>query len=175
MQSLRPDNNATDHTAVRPMTFEWDVGLEHPMTKCGYAYWLGCRGKRAMPSRSDLNPSAMRAFAAHVGLIEIRGHSTERPDYFVRLAGSEWEDVYGQMTGHTLDEFLPPHIEERWNRVFDAVRTSVAPLRVTTGIEFQKKTWLSCEMFVAPLGDAQTPTMLFMTFASWKASDGCPA
>jgi hypothetical protein len=41
--------------------------------------------------------------------------------------------------------------------------------RVTTGIQFQRKTWIEAEMFVAPIGDDEV-TMLFMTFVAASAA-----
>ncbi|MDE2631414.1 MAG: hypothetical protein KGM97_10545, partial [Alphaproteobacteria bacterium] len=67
---------------------------------------------------------------------------------------------------------IPPHIEPSWRAVFDAVRTAQKPLRVATRIDFQNKTWLNCEMFVAPLGKDGQVSMLFMTFAAWTDHAG---
>ncbi len=66
-----------------------------------------------MPSRADLDPVAMRKFTAHVGLIEIRQADGSDIAYFIRRAGTKWEEVYGAITGHLLHEFLSPEIEAR--------------------------------------------------------------
>lgn len=124
-----------------------------------------------MPSRADLDPRAMRAFSSHVGLIEIRKDGQPDAEYFIRLAGGAWEDVYGRMSGRYIHEFLPPEVAPRWREVFDAVRARKAPARVTAGVSLENKAWLDCEMFVAPLGDGGEPTMLFMTFVAWSADE----
>jgi hypothetical protein len=124
-----------------------------------------------MPSRGDLDPAAMRRFSRHVGLIEIRKGTGPGVDYFIRLAGGAWEDVYGRMSGRYIHEFLPPDVAQRWREVFDAVRARKTPARVTAGVSLENKIWLDCEMLVAPLGEDGEPSMLFMTFVAWSADD----
>ncbi len=151
---------------VQPLEFDWTAQFSKPATILAYEFWRSCCAGRAMPSRADLNPVAMRKFTQHVGLIEIRKEGSHI-DYFIRRAGTKWEEVYGAITGHLLQEFLPPAIETSWRLVFDAVREARAPLRVTTRVDFQRKNWLKIEMFVAPLGEDGEVTMLFMTFVGW--------
>ena len=153
--------NATQNTRARGMVLDWELQARQPPIIAARDYWLSRRGERPMPNRADLNPVAMRAFTEHVGLVEIRRE--QDVDYFIRRAGGRWEAVFGPMTGKLVQEFLPPEIETRWREVFDAVREARAPLRVTSGIRFQRKSWLEAEMFVGPLGDGDV-TMLFMAF-----------
>lgn len=155
------------NTSVRAlnMAFDWDLQATQPAIVRARDYWQSRRNGRPMPNRADLNPVAMRSFTEHVGLIEIR-HEPDS-DYFIRRAGLKWEAVFGPITGRFIHEFLPPEIESRWRQVFDTVYNAAAPLRVTTDIRFQRKSWLEAELFVAPLGDAEI-TMLFLAFASWN-------
>ena len=149
-----------------PLEFDWTVQLHQPATLLAYEYWRSRCAGRAMPSRADLDPVTMRKFTSHVGLIEIREAEGQGITYFIRRAGTKWEEVFGVMTGRFLHEFLSLEFEARWREVFDAVREAKAPVRVTTGIHFQRKTWLETEMFVAPLGENNKVTMLFMTFVA---------
>ena len=123
-----------------------------------------------MPSRDDLRPTAMRKFTEAVGLVEIRTDIGPDVEYFIRRAGTQWEGVFGPMTGKFLHEFLPPEIELRWREVFDAVRLAVSPVRAAAGIRFQRKTWLQAEMFVAPLG-IETVSMLLVAFVAWHTNE----
>jgi hypothetical protein len=157
---------ANSSAPIRGMAFDWDLQARQPAIIRARDYWLSCRGDRAMPSRADLNPVAMRGFTEHVGLVEIRRDAGAEADYFIRRAGTRWEAVFGPMTGRLIQEFLPPEIETRWRKVFDAVCNAGAPLLVTTDILFQNKSWLEAEMFVRPLGDGEV-AMLFLAFTSW--------
>ncbi len=153
---------------TQPLQFDWELHFAREATRLASTYWHSRLDGRAMPSRADLNPAAMRNFTQNIGLIEVRRDSAPHVEYFIRRAGSDWEKVFGCMTGRFIHEFLPPEIEMRWRRVFDAVREKVAPVRVTTGIQFQAKTWLTTEMFVAPLGESGEQNMLFLAFTAWS-------
>jgi hypothetical protein len=152
--------------------FDWGLQFTREATRLASAYWHARAEGRAMPSRADLNPADMRTFTENIGLIEIRRDSGPHVEYFIRRAGSDWEKVFGAMTGRFIHEFLPPEIEVRWRKVFDAVRVKKAPVRVITGILFQAKNWLTTEMFVAPLGLANEPDMLFIAFTAWSGNRG---
>ncbi|HEY3637958.1 MAG TPA: PAS domain-containing protein [Rhizomicrobium sp.] len=147
------------------MAFDWELQATQPVIVRARDYWQSRRHDRPMPTRADLDPASMRSFTEHVGLIEVRQGS--EIDYFIRRAGTKWEAVFGSMTGRLIQEFLPPEIETRWRQVFDAVCRAKAPLRVTTDILFQGKSWLDAEMFLGPLGDGEV-SMLFLAFTSWN-------
>ena len=152
---------------VSPLDFDWNLEFQHDATVLGLEYWESrCQG-RLMPRREDLDPVAMRKFTGHVGLVEIRPGIGEDVEYFIRRAGTKWEDVYGPITGRYLHEFLPPKLETCWRTAFDAVRKAKAPVRITTKIDFRGRNWLSSECLVAPLGISSEPSMLFVTFVAW--------
>lgn len=151
------------------IAFDRSLKFTNPATIAACEYWKSCCVGRSMPERDDLKAAAMRAFTQHVGLIEIRPESDGTVDYFIRLAGGKWEEVFGPMTGRYIHEFLPPTIETRWREAFDRVREAQTPLRVTARIKFQLKFWLTAEMFIAPLGKTSV-SMLFMTFVASRAS-----
>ncbi|MDE2134935.1 MAG: PAS domain-containing protein [Alphaproteobacteria bacterium] len=163
-----PKKGTTVGARAQSLEFDWTLQLTKPATILACEYWRSRCGGRSMPNRNDLDPVAMRKFTPHVGLIDIRKAEDGTTDYFIRRAGTKWEEVYGPMTGRYLWEFLPPEIEPNWREVFGAVQAAKAPVRVTTGIDFQGKTWLKAEMFVAPLGEGGDVSMLFMTFVSWS-------
>lgn len=149
-----------------PMTFDPALDLTHRATQAAREYWEARRAERVMPARCDLDHAGMRNFIAHVGLIACSDDETPCP-YRVRLAGSEWEAVFGPMTGRCLSEFLGPDIEDRWRQVFDSVRLERKALKVSTRVGFKSKTWLEAEMFVAPLSeDGETVSMLFLCFSA---------
>ena len=122
-----------------------------------------------MPEFQDMAAASMQDFAGHIGFIEIRPESDGSVDYFIRLAGEKWEEIFGAMSGRYIHEFLPPAIEMRWRDAFDRVREAKAPARVTARIHFQLKFWLRAEMLIAPLG-GKSVSMLFMTFVASRAS-----
>lgn len=147
------------------MVLDARLALAHPATRAAREYWETRCKDRTMPARGDLDHAGMRGFIAHVGLVACSG-GDEISTYRIRLAGTEWEAVFGPMTSRCLSEFLSPEIERRWHEVFDAVCDRKAPLRVSTRLGHKGKTWLDAEIFVAPLSeDGDQVTMLFLCFA----------
>ncbi len=155
-------------TAFTPLVFDWSLAMTREPTRLACEYWRSRCGSSWAPQRTDIAPAAMRKFIAHVGLVTIES-AGGRNLYTIRHAGTEWENVFGPMSGKRLDEFLPAAIENRWRDVFDSVCGAMAPLRVTTRIEFRGKTWLRTELFVAPLrGADDSLPMLFICFTTWS-------
>ncbi len=119
-----------------------------------------------MPSRDDLQFSAMARFAAHIVLVDVRAAPDTRTEYFIRLAGTQCEAVFGSVSGRTTIQVAPAHIEKRWRSVFDIVLNAKLPVRITAGIEFADKVWLETESLIAPLGRDGDVSMLFICFTA---------
>jgi len=151
---------------VSPNYIDWTLGFEREQNVLAYAYWKARAGARTMPARGDLDPVAMRKFSGHVGLIELRQSRMGSPEYFIRRAGSRWEDVYGHITGKTLEQFLPPDVVPVWHDVLDPIVLRKLPLRLTTQVDAETKNWFDTEMLLAPLGENEQVTMLFVCFVA---------
>jgi hypothetical protein len=69
-----------------------------------YGYWDAKRGDRAMPARADLEPSEMRAWLAHVLLVDVLyGPDGAVNDFRFRLVGTDVVERYGrEFTGNSL-------------------------------------------------------------------------
>ena len=152
---------------VSPAEIDPTLAFEREPNKLAFAYWQNRCAGRSMPARAELDPVAMKKFTPHVGLVEPRP-TAAGTGYFIRRAGSRWEDVYGAMTGKLLQDFLPPHLVPAWHAVFEGVATSAKPIRLTTQVDFQDKNWLAIELMVAPLGEHDIVNMLFISFVSWS-------
>ena len=137
------------------------------------AYWQSkCRG-RAMPARADIDPTEMRPFLPHVGLVETPDGSAARPDYRIALAGSAIESVLGPLTGRLLQEAVPPMIARRWRSVYEVAVTEAVPIRATSRVSFEAKNFLMAELLVAPLtGDPGRVDTLFVSLAFWSQTGG---
>lgn len=119
--------------------FDDTMAFTEEANRQAYAYWQACCRGRPMPSRADLNPGAMKKFSPHVGLVEIRPQP-DQPNgiaYFIRRAGSRWEDVYGPMTGKFLTDFLPSDVAATWIDAFSRVHRKAKSVRLTARIDFQ--------------------------------------
>ncbi|HEX3675602.1 MAG TPA: PAS domain-containing protein [Rhizomicrobium sp.] len=156
-------------TSGPPIVIDRTVALTREMTAKAYAYWKSVRGARAMPARKDMTLPGMREFLRHIAFVELRPMADGRTAFFVRLAGDKIENVFGSITGKTLNEFLPTALEARWRLVFEAALEARAPVRIASRVVFGGKEYLASEVLMAPLGDGERVTMLFAALDVWPA------
>jgi hypothetical protein len=165
--------NHTDTAQKPPLPLpeiDRKIAPRHPLILEASEYWKSHRGDRAMPSRADLDPKAMRKLLPHMALVEPRARADGAPDYFVRLAGTRLEQIYGPMAGRFIGEAVTIEIATRWQMVLDAVANSAAPLRTMGRMMFEQRSWVEVESFMAPLShDGRTVSMLFIVVATWSA------
>ena len=155
-----------------PIVIDRDLAFLHPANRAALAYWREMAGSGAMPSRAQIDPVEMRGFLAHVGLAEVTIKGSDLPRYRIRLAGSVIEEVFGPITGRTLDEALPAHIVARWRVIFDEAVHSRAPVRATSRVIHEGKLFLNAEVLMAPLSeDGTAVSMLFASAAFWTDDD----
>ena len=154
--------------SLPPVTLDWTLDFTSRELKQALAYWSSRCGKRKRPMREDLHPAAMAPFLRHVTLIDVRHLAMGVRAYRIRLAGTYVEQVFGPISGQRVDAVLPPPISARWHKCFDTVCESDRPLRLTGRVGFEDKSWLTGEVFLAPLGDeARPPSMIFAAFV-WQ-------
>jgi hypothetical protein len=153
-----------------PIAIDDSLRFLQPATIEALAYWKSKLDGRLMPSRANLDPRQMRAFMPNIALVELRKAPDGTQDYYIRLAGTAVEELFGPLTGQSISEFLPAEIETRWRRMLDIARDAASPIRTIGRVAFQRKTWLECETMIAPLGtDGKTVSMLFVAVAIWEA------
>lgn len=71
-----------------------------------YAYWEKERGDRALPSRTDIDPAALRFLLGHLILVDVLRDPLQ---FRVRLQGTEVEWwMGGDLTGKALDQLQSP-------------------------------------------------------------------
>lgn len=156
-------------SSISPNTFDATLSFAREPNILACGYWKSCCDGRAMPSRADLNPVAMKKFTPHIGLVEVRPQHNGIT-YFIRRAGMRWEEVYGAMTGKFITDFLPPHVVASWHEIFGEVLATKAPTRLISRVDFKNKRWLAVEQLIAPLGEQDDITMLFVSFVAWSHS-----
>src|ERR1700744_2260073 len=130
---MTPDSAAKRGNSDLPhYVIDESAAFTRPATIKALAYWRSQKGDRAMPSRSDISPSALRSVLPQIALVEIPAKGDRPAAYIIRLAGDAIHQVFGPLTGKPIDEFLPPDALSRWIACFAAVRTALAPVRVIT-------------------------------------------
>ena len=114
------------------------------------ALWRQAGGDKAVPKRADMKPSLLKFYLPHVVIYErVIADAVRR--YRVRLMGTQFAQVMGDLTGKFLDEGLPEAFMPRWNAALDSVLDSATPLRFVSRSDTANKSYLVGEFFEAPL------------------------
>lgn len=166
---MTDDKQARDE--LPPLTIDLTVALTRPATIKAYQYWLSLKGGRAMPTRADITPAALREVLPQIALVDVPRPGEPSTAYVTRLAGDAIQRVFGPITGRPLNEIVAPELLPRWIRSFEAARNAAAPVRVASRVSFQKKTWLQAEVLFAPLGEGGDITTLFAAIDIWPADE----
>lgn len=97
-------NRALAHPMRRPQLEIADRRLQQL-----HEYWEKERGKRALPSRTDIDPVELRFLLGHLILLDVLN---EPRQFRVRLQGTELERwIGGNLTGKTLDQLPSRQLE----------------------------------------------------------------
>jgi hypothetical protein len=118
------------------------------------AIWRDRAGTAAAPKREDLTPKLLKAYLPHIAIYErVIGESGQRR-YRVRLMGTQFAQVMGDMANKFLDETVPPAFLPRWHAALDAVLDGGVALRFYTRSDTANKSFLIGEYLEAPLLDS---------------------
>lgn len=102
-----------------------------------------------MPCRRDFTPRTLKELLREVAIYERVINGSTR--YRVRLMGTAFADVMGDMSGQFIDEAVPPAFASRWQASLGAVFEAQAPLRFMARSDTGHKSFLVAEYFAAPL------------------------
>lgn len=112
--------------------------------------WRQLAASGDIPMRHDIGPRALKSHLPHVAIYERVIVDNDRR-YRVRLMGTRFAQVMGDLTGAFIDETLPPQYVERWHAALDEVLHCCMPLRFVSRSDTANKSFLVGEFFEAPL------------------------
>jgi hypothetical protein len=171
VKTMTSDNATRAASQAPPYVIDKSAACTRPATIKALEYWRSRKGDKTMPSRADIAPSALRGVLPQIALVDLPGKEECPTAYKVRLAGDAILQVFGPLTGKPVDEILPPETLARWIACFDAARMALAPVRVTSRVVYQNKTWLQAEVLLAPLGQDDQVVMLLAAVDVWPANE----
>jgi hypothetical protein len=102
-----------------------------------------------LPSRKDFTPRSLKSLLRNVVIYERVTNGTTR--YRVRLMGTAFAEIMGDLSGKFLDEAVPPQHLVRWHAALDAALEAGAPLRFVARTDTVDKPFLVGEYFEAPI------------------------
>jgi hypothetical protein len=102
-----------------------------------------------LPSRKDFTPRSLKSLQRNVAIYErvTNGHVR----YRVRVMGTAFTDVMGDLSGKFLDEAIPSEHLPCWQAALDAVIEGQEPLRFISRAGTAQKPFLVGEYFEAPI------------------------
>ncbi len=135
--------------------------------------WASVATQSGLPSRAQFTARRLKSHLRNLTILTIEGQPHGARRYRHRYVGGGVTAVFGELTGQTFEEFMPPDILPRTIACFDAVVEGRIPVRVLTHFQHHRANYLEAEVFAAPLAeDGITPNMVMTVTAFAQAGDG---
>jgi len=143
-------NRAAAHAAW-PSLCDRTLDFRHPDLTKLLELWRSEASESGIPQRKVMSPRLLKTFLRDVALYErVAGDGGERR-YRVRLMGTAFAQIQGDLTGKYLDEALAAEFLPRWYAALDATLGAGAPLRFLARGDTNHMNFLVGEYFSAPL------------------------
>lgn len=113
--------------------------------------WRSETGEDGIPLRRVMSPRLLKSFLRDIALYERVKGDDGRRRYRVRLIGTAFSQIVGDLTGKFVDEALAADFVPRWHAALDATLAKGAPLRFLGREDTNRMTFLTGEFFSAPL------------------------
>ena len=127
------------------------LSFAHPDLLKLLELWRSEAGPAGIPPRRVMSPRLLKPFLRDVALYErLTGEGGKRR-YRVRLMGTAFAQILGDLTGKFIDEAIPADFVIRWHASLDATLGARAPLRFLGREDTKGMTFLTGEFFSAPL------------------------
>ncbi len=144
--------------------------ITHPTLVAIYRYWEGKRRDRAMPARSDMEPTELGALLPYIYMVDVE-RAPLRFKY--RLIGTAIVHLLGRdYTGRTVDaqNYGAQHAAEL-QAIFSIVIESARPVGWKgTMFYIAGREWLPIESILLPLAkDGHTVDIIFAAFVPVRA------
>ncbi|HWA90515.1 MAG TPA: PAS domain-containing protein [Rhizomicrobium sp.] len=123
----------------------------HPELVRLHELWQSEAGEGGIPLRRVMSPRLLKSFLRDVALYERLTSDDGSRRYRVRLIGTAFAQIVGDMTGKFIDETIPAEFVPRWHASLDATLGHKAPLRFLGREDTKGMTFLTGEFFSAPL------------------------
>jgi hypothetical protein len=127
------------------------LAFQRPELAALLAIWREKAAGCIAPRREELSPKLLKAHLPNIAIYErVIGESGERR-YRVRLMGTQFAQVMGNLTNKFIDEAVPAQFLSRWYAALDAVLEAGVPLRFLSRSDTNNKSYLIGEYLEAPL------------------------
>lgn len=142
----------TAETEKWPTECDATLAFERQELRSLLGIWRDKAGD-GVPPRAAFDMRTLKSFATHIYILERVGQADAKRFKF-RLFGSALLQLFGEHTGHFLDEMVKPEMLPSWTAIYGAVLDARQPLRIVTHFLLPSSDFLRGEMLAAPLADA---------------------
>lgn len=108
---------------------------------------------KGFATRADFDARTIKSYMRNLTILDVLWQDDGSRRYRYRYFGSSIVEVFGEQTGHYIEEFIPPERMARWTAGHDLVVLSGRPLRFKINYNSPKINYLSSESLVLPLAD----------------------
>lgn len=149
---------------VEDESFRFDTELQflRPELDALYQVWRRICARKGHASRADFDARAIKAHLRNLSVLDVVPQSDGSRRYRYRYFGSAVADVFGEQTGHYLEQFIPPERMARWRMGHDLVALSGRPVRFLINYTSPLIDYLSSESLVLPLSEESGATNMLM-------------
>jgi hypothetical protein len=165
--------NALASAEKWPMRCDGELAFEQPKLHALLELWRSKAGG-GIPARIAFDIRALKPFLTHVIILERHG-SGEGRRYLFRLFGSAHLQLFGEHTGHYLDEMVAPELLPSWLAIYDAVLATRQPFRIVTHFRMPSSDFLKGEIFAAPMADSSGAEKMILAATYVSVHDAVPS
>jgi hypothetical protein len=140
---------------VEDDAFKFDSELEFERAELNALrdIWKQKSAERGYATRADFDARTIKPYMRNLSILDVVTQPDSARRYRYRYFGSAIVEVFGEHTGHYIEEFIPPDRMARWTAGHDLVTLSGRPLRFVINYNSPQISYLSSESLVLPLTD----------------------
>lgn len=132
-----------------PVSVDWAIDLFDHRLRQIHAYWTSLHRGNALPLKSDLRPTDLRAVLPYVFLADVL---QEPKDFLLRLVGTHFETFAEQkLTGKRVTEAVPQDFGETVLRLWGEAVDTRRPLHAVSRLWIPTRRYVRWEGVVLPL------------------------
>lgn len=153
--------NATAKSGGWPTLCDPTLCFSVPRFETVIAIWEAAARKGQLPNRSDITPRRLKSMLGDIAIYERVMNGSVR--YRVRLMGTAFAKLMGDLSGRFIDEVVPLESHLRWRIAIETALAAEAPVRFVGRMDVASKAYLVAEYFAAPLLDDDGLANLVLT------------
>ncbi len=151
---------------VSDSAFQFDAELDFERKELNEIrdIWREKTKTKPIASRADFDARTIKPFMRHLVIMEVEPQPDGSRRYRQRYEGSAIVEVFGELTGRYLDEYMPPDRVARWVAGHDIIALSGRPLRFVIKYNSPQISYLKSEVLMLPMSEDGEKVNMIMAF-----------